>query len=275
MTSRSREGRRRAVRAPGIWRGPLAASDTIDRPAVQHGARDRVFVAWRFFSGMLIICLLAVLFVFFNADAFYVNTIAVSGLRYLTTEEVFTLTEIAGMHIFWVDPEAVRQALQRSPMVADADIQVGWPPNMVQIVLDERQPALAWEQAGVVVWTDLQGRVMQQREERPDLLRIISEPMIEGPLAVNVRVDSEVVNGALQLRSLFPEITVLRYHPDKGLGYNDGRGWEVWFGSGTDMPEKILVYDAIVANLLSRNIQPGEVNISNLDAPYYSTVEGR
>jgi len=79
----------------------------------------------------------------------------------------------------------------------------------------------------------------------------------------------------LQLRSLFPNIEVLRYHPHKGLGYQDGRGWEVWFGIGTDMPEKILIYEAIVANLQARGIQPGEVDVSNPDAPYYSVLWGR
>jgi hypothetical protein len=85
----------------------------------------------------------------------------------------------------------------------------------------------------------------------------------------------DVVNGALQLRTLFPNLQVLRYHPEKGLGYQDEHGWEAWFGTGTDMPEKMQIYQAIVANLQSRGIQPESVDVSNPDAPHYSVLWGR
>ncbi|MBZ0293600.1 MAG: FtsQ-type POTRA domain-containing protein [Anaerolineae bacterium] len=273
MASRSRESRRRSTRLPGVWHGGLAPAEGVERPLVQHGVRGRVFVGWRVFSGLIIVSLLLVLFLFFSADAFYIHSIAVGGLEYLTKEEVFALSDIANLHVFWVDPEAVRQNILRSPTVADARVTVGWPPRMVQIIVQERQPALVWEQSGVATWIDVQGRVMQQREDRPDLLRI-SDYVTEGPLAPNTKLDTRIISGALQLRSMFPTIDLLRYHPNKGLGYQDGRGWEVWFGIGTDMPEKILVYDAIVANLLSRNIQPTEINVANPDAPYYSVLGG-
>jgi hypothetical protein len=273
MTSRSHEGRRRSTRSPGIWRGPNAPAE--DRPPVQHGERERALIGWRFFSGIIIIGLVSVLFLFFNADIFYVHSIAVGGLQYMTKEEVFALSEIANMHIFWVDPQEVRKSILRSPTIADATVSVGWPPNMVQIIIEERQPALVWEQAGIATWIDVQGRVMQQRENRPELLRIQTDSMMDEPLSPNVRIDPDAVTGALQLKTLYPNIEVLRYHPEKGLGYADGRGWSVWFGSGTDMPEKILVYNAIVNNLLSRNIYPVEIDLSNLDAPFYSVQRGR
>ncbi len=268
----SREGRRRNSRAPGIWRGPLR---TADRPKVEHGVRDRSFVGWRLISGLIVVGLFGVLFVFFSADAFYVHSIAVGGLQDLTKEEVFALTDIADMHIFWVDPDQVRESLLRSPTVADAQVAVGWPPQMVKVTIEERQPALVWEQAGVATWIDLQGRVMRLRDERPDLIRIVTESQIDGPLGPNVQLETGTVSGALQLDSLYPEIDVLRYHPEKGLGYTDGRGWEAWFGTGTDMPEKLIVYEALVENLVGRGIQPGEINVANRHAPFYSVVRGR
>ena len=271
MASRYREGRRRLNRAPGVWRGPLASS--TERPAVQHGARDRGgWLGWRAVSGFILTCLVGVLFLFFSVDIFYVHSIAVGGLQYLTKEEVFALTEIANMHIFWVDPQQVRQSILRSPTIADAQVEVGWPPQMVTIIVEERQPALVWEQAGTVTWVDVQGRVMQLREDRTDLLRIVAVEGLEGPLGPNVQVDVDVVSGALQLRSLFPTMANLRYHPEKGLGYIDGRGWEAWFGTGTNMPEKVVVYDAIVQNLTARGIQPREVNVVDPHAPFYAVA---
>ncbi len=133
-------------------------------------------------------------------------------------------------------------------------VTVGWPPNMVQIIVQEREPAVVWDQAGVQTWVDMQGRVMLQREERPDLVRIVAEDS-DGPIGPNVQVPLDVVTGALQLKALRPNIDMLRYDVEKGLGYQDGRGWEAWFGTGTDMPEKLLVYEAMVDNLVARQIR--------------------
>lgn len=275
MTARSRESRRRSRRTPGIWRGPETPQESGEYATVQHGTQGGGdLLGWRAFSGIVILCLLAVLLLFFSADAFYVRSIAVGGAETISKEEVFALTDIANTHIFWVDPAIVRQNVLRSPTIADATVQVGWPPNMVQVVIQERQPALVWEQSGVLTWLDLQGRVMLHREDRPTLLKV-TDIETEGPLGPNQQIDPQIVAGALQLKTLYPNLPDMLYHPDKGLGYQDERGWDVWFGSGTDMPQKILVYDAIVNNLVSRGIQPGEINVMNPDAPFYSVTWGR
>lgn len=267
MTSRLRDRRRKEARTPGIWRGSLAA-ESGERPVIEHGTRGRVFVSWRAFSGLIILVLVIVLLLFFSSDAFYVHTISVGGLRYLTKEEIFTFANIANMHIFWVDPEQVRRDVMREPTVADATVYIGWPPDMVQIIIEEREPALIWVQAGVSVWVDLHGRVMRLREDRSDLPQILVDDLVEGAIGGNVLVPTDVVNGAIQLSELLPQVDVFRYNPHSGLGYQHPSGWQVWFGVGSDMAEKMLIYQGIEQNLLSRGIVPYKISIENPDAPY-------
>jgi hypothetical protein len=114
---------------------------------------------------------------------------------------------------------------------------------------------------------------MRQREDRPDLMRVSVDDSVAG--AVGASVEPDIVSGAVQLQSLVPGIRVLRYHPDKGLGYNDQRGWQAWLGTGTDMPEKVLIYNAIVSSLQVRGIVPSEISVADPDAPYYSVLSGR
>lgn len=270
MTSKLRESRRSA-RTPAIWRGRMPPD--AERARVQHGVRGRFSVPWRLVSGLIVLSLLMVLALFFTSDAFYVHSIAVGGLRYMTSTEIFSLTNVTNMHVFWIDPDQVRADILRSSTVADADVRIGWPPNMVQIVITEREPALVWEQGGTATWIDLQGRVMRQRENRPDLLRVSVDNTVTGP--VGASVEQEIVSGAVQLQTLVPGVGVLRYHPEKGLGYNDHRGWEAWLGTGTNMPEKVRIYNAMVSSLQVRGIVPSEVSVANPDAPYYSVVSGR
>jgi cell division septal protein FtsQ len=270
MTSKIRDNRRSA-RTPAIWRGRMAPE--VEHAPVQQAVRGRFSMPWRLVSGLLVLTLSGVLALFFTSDAFYVHSIAVGGLHYMTSNEIFSLTDITNEHIFWVDPEQVRADILKSPTVADAQVRVGWPPNMVQIIVTEREPALVWEQDGVASWIDLQGRVMTQRQNRPDLLRVQVDSSVTNPVAATI--DPNIVTGAIQLQSLLPAVKVLRYHPDKGLGYNDQRGWEAWMGTGSDMQNKVLIYNAIVANLQSQGIVPNEINVDNPDAPYYSVLSGR
>ncbi len=113
MTSRLRERRRGNGRAPGILRTPATAQEAIDRP-IGHSAR-RSMGSWRIVSAMIVLSLIGVLALFFITPFFYIHSIAVGGLQYVTKEEVFALSGIANMHIFWIDPEAVRQAVLAFP----------------------------------------------------------------------------------------------------------------------------------------------------------------
>ncbi len=268
-----RDSRRRQVREPGIWRGALASAARRD---LQHGGfRGSAFPGWRLLSALIALTLAVVLVLFFVIDVFYVRTISVEGLDNLTREEVFALADVANLHIFAVNPATVRANILRSSSVAAARVQLGWPPDLVQISLEERQPALVWEQAGVTTWIDLQGRVMLQREERSDLLRVNALGSLEGPPGPNLKLDASIVSGALLLHALVPQLEQLRYHPDNGLGYTAAGGWQVWLGTGAGMMDRIQVYDALVSDLVRRGIQPTEINVANPHAPFYSLAGGQ
>lgn len=270
MSSRLRD-RRQKRRSAGV----LRRTPSAERPEVQHSIRTEGFNSWRLVSFVIILCLLGVLFLFFSADAFYVRGVSVSGAGYLTREEIFAFSEIANTHVFWISDEQVHENLLRSPSIADAQVIISWPPQMVQIVVEEREPALIWEQGGTTVWVDLQGRVMAQRIERNDLVRIVAEA---GSLGDDFTPDealaADIVSGSIQLYDLL-QVPILRYHRTKGLGIRNANGWDVWFGVGSQMRDKVLIYNAMLVNLQSRGIQAGEVNVVDIDSPYYTVIFGR
>lgn len=266
-TSRTRPDRRTSRAA--IWRGATTPLPDDDQP-IQHGVRERPLAGGaRMVSAVIVLGMVIVLLLFFVTDTFYVHGAAVGGTEFLTTSDVYTISGMDGWHLFWIDPAQVRVNLLAYTTIADATVQTGWPPNMLQIVIEEREPALVWEQAGVTVWLDLQGRVMSQRADVAGLLRVIADSIEADALGPNTRLPVDVVSGALQLRQLVPDLQVLRYDPAKGLGYNDPRGWEAWFGSGADMAEKMLIYNAVVADIQTDGVLPSEINVGNPDAPVY------
>ena len=113
MATRPRERRSRrrgetretfTSRDPAIYRGAMAPAYDAERPTAAQVVSRRTFVSWRVFSALIVASLLLVLAMFFSTDAFFVRSIAVGGLRYLTDSEIFALSGIADLHIFWVDP---------------------------------------------------------------------------------------------------------------------------------------------------------------------------
>lgn len=266
-TTRNRRDKRRAERTETVLVPPELAAER-DLPEVRHGLRDMP-INWRIFSLLIVLCLLAVLFLFFSADVFYVRAIYVSGTRYLDQREIFRLAEIAETHIFWVDPQTVRERLMQFPPIADAQVTTHWPPNMIRITITEREPALVWSQEGISAWVDIHGNVlMSPPEARPDLLTITAVGM-DGPILSSSKIPQDVVDGARQLRELVPDTPQLVYESIKGLGFVNADGSRVWFGSGRNMPMKILIYKTLMADLAVKGIRPSEVNIVNPHAPYY------
>jgi hypothetical protein len=270
---RSRRQKRRSSRSPAVWHGSGGRTSS-EQAALEHGVRNQFGLSSRILSGLVVAGLLLTLVVFFTADIFYVRGITVVGENYLQEAEVFRYSGIAEMHLFWVEPQEVRQTiLEASPVVADVRVVVGWPPNMVKIYIEEREPALIWTQGGVSALVDLQGNVLRYPpadEEYPGMLRVIADSSIEGRPGLNESVPVDAVHGALQLQSLLSGVQYLRYHPIKGLRFAESESeWDVWLGVGTDMPNKLLIYETLRDNLLSRGIMPIEINVAHPEAVYY------
>ena len=156
----------------------------------------------------------AVLVLFFSSDVFYVRSIQVRGNDYVSREEVFAFADIADYHMFWLDPEEIRQSVLRSNSIADISVELGWPPNLITIIVQESQPALIWADADGETWLDIQGRAMPARAEMPNLLHIhLVAGDYGGPMPRAEDFTGDMVLGALKLRQILPEGEHLSFHP--------------------------------------------------------------
>ncbi len=255
---------------------------------IPRGMPFRVYVSMRWFSALIIALLVGVLYLFLSRDVFFIHEIYVGGTHYLTPPEIFERSGLANMHIFWVDPVAVEARLELDPAIANANVEVGWPPNMVQITITEREPALIWEQSGQRVWVDVRGRVMALRKDLPNLVRVIVEkpskeihpgkcPLMgmDEVLGPGSCIDTDIVGGALQFKALYPNVYEMVYDPTRGLGFHDGNGWVLWFGNGDYLQTKMAVYHRLVETVIAEGKQPIEFDVSDPDAPVYSAAPSK
>lgn len=203
-------------------------------------------------------------------QTFFVADVIVHGSVTLSPEALIEASGVGGRHIFWVDPCEVAHRLVEMPNLLAATVEVGWP-NQVEIAVTERIPVLAWDQRGQRFWVDEQGILMQARQERFDVLVILSQESEE--LTPGARIPIEVLEGALQLKHLRPNIVSLYYDRENGLSYQDGRNWRAYFGLGQDMNQKLAIYETLVDDVMARELQPEYISVINKEKPYYRVVQ--
>ena len=274
MASHVQAHRRQPDRAPGVLHR-AAPGSAPKRAAPARKERRRVISRWRVSSAIMFVLFGAILALFFSSEVFYVRSIRVRGNNHITREEVFAFADIADFHMFWLDPERIRQSVLRSSTIADVSVELGWPPHLITMDVQERQPAIVWSDAGAETWIDLQGRAMQARAEMPNLLHVNLVPGdFAGRKPSADDFTGEIVLGALRLKEILPAGERLSFHPIHGLGWTNELGWQVWMGSDSAavMSEKVKMYKVLVENIISRAIPIAELNIANPDAPFYSVL---
>lgn len=214
---------------------------------------------------------------------FYLTYIPVEGSFTIPPADIVAASELAGAHIFAADPGVAAAQITDLPGVVSATVTIGWP-NEVLIRIREDNPIAVWQEAGRDYWVTENGRLIPARTGSIGLLRIQSEMVESQTVTATAELDDpllglsetrlafmpdEILAGALQLRDLRPGIDRLYYRPAGGLSYEDSRGWRVYFGTGSDMAQKMTIYEAIVADLSTRGITPAYISVSNKEKPYY------
>ncbi len=268
--------RDQTIRRPSLRQRRAARRHEDHRPEERVRLRGMVWVSWRWLSTIISAFLIAIIYILWNSSIFKVNAISVGGNNYLEPEEVFEATNIANERVFKLDARDIEAHLETNPSIADAQVRIGWPPNLLSVYITERDPAIIWEQGKQSVWVDINGLVMHLREPRDDLVRVSHVDESKGPLGAGEMIAGDIVVGARQLKEILQEEAtfssiedVLLFDPVKGLGFREDQGnWMAWFGTGSDMQRKWQVYQAIVrAN--SPMIAFSEVDVSDPDYPTY------
>ena len=205
------------------------------------------------------------------------------------------------MHIFSVIPSQIQSALQdQFPEFRDIHVQVNLPAQ-VKISINERLPQIAWQEKDAVMWIDSEGYLIPARGKASDMLTIQANALptyhiksaIEDPGTIKIvrdksglkpnasslaffaepkQIDGGLLTAILQLNAWMPQEKTLLYQQQRGLGWTDARGWDVFVGQKLEnINEKMVMYETIVKELDQEGISPTLVSVEFLHAPYYRT----
>jgi cell division septal protein FtsQ len=245
-----------------------------------HLPRPRL--GWRLFSLLLTALLGSLLYLAFTRPELRVNQAQLNGARLLSQDEINAVLGIAGQPVFLLDPSELETRLRlHFPELLSVRVTVALP-DLVSVSVTERQPLIRWEQGGGYTWIAEDGVAFRPRGEMEGLISVVAlsappaqaEASSTDPLSPPPFISAEMVRALKELAAYVPAGVPILYERGAGFGWNDPRGWRVYFGTkASDVQLKMRVYESIVASLSQKGIHPALINVMYPSAPYYRMSE--
>jgi hypothetical protein len=227
-------------------------------------------------SFLLVLLFGAALYFAYNLPQFRVTQAQVTGNRLIPSLELNAAMNVTGQPIFLLKLDELETRLRLNyPELTSVEVTVELP-NIVSVKVVERRPVIRWEQGGGYTWISDDGVAFRPRGEIPELISVVavSAPALmlsaADPLNPVPFISTEMVQAVEGLAGHVPPGMAVIYDPVLGFGWNDPRGWLVYFGTkDSDVELKMRVYESMVNSLSQRGIRPVMINVTHPTAPYY------
>lgn len=232
-------------------------------------------------SFLVVLLFASAIYFAFNTPQLRVAQAQVVGNQILTPAEINSALDITGQPTFLLIPSELEKRLRiQFPELAAARVKVELP-NTVSVQVVERKPVIRWEQGDGYTWVSEDGIAFRPHGDLPGLISVmaLSAPPLEGIVSPDTFtpapfLSQDMVKSIKGLAAHVPPGVSIIYDESFGLGWNDPRGWKVYFGTtGRDVELKMRVYESMVASLTERGIQPALINVTYPTAPYYRLSE--
>jgi hypothetical protein len=230
----------------------------------------------RWISAILTAALLFALYSLWNSSMFAFAGAEVSGNIRLGTLEINTALHLEDEPIFKAVPSQLETSLRAAfPELKTVKVRVVLP-NRIIVEVTERTPVLAWYQNDALALVDVNGIIFPPRGTAEGLINVVAAgaPPIQLdetiPVYEQPYVPPEMVRALIAMAPHVPAGVPMVYDPQYGMGWQDTRGWQVFFGQTTeDITLKIEAYQAIVDMLVREGRQPTLISLAYLDSPFY------
>jgi cell division protein FtsQ len=250
---------------------------SLGRASVHTPAMNLPRLGPRWISAVLTVVLTILVYTMWTANTFRVSAAQVVGNQRLDAADVQAVLGVIGQPIFVVMPGQIENNLRVAfPDLAGVSVHIGFP-NKVFVDVSERTPLIAWYQDNKTTWIDSSGIAFMPRGTVQGLVQVASEgnpPKISDDFSKSIYdqpfLTPDTVKAIISLSSQVPEGAPMIYDPKYGMGWQDPRGWSVFFGqSPKDIQMKLKVYQSILDTITQQGIQPTLISVEYLDAPFY------
>jgi cell division septal protein FtsQ len=237
----------------------------------------QVAFGWRMMSFLIVVALSAFLYHLWSSPQYHVQATQIKGLQRISTQDVNAVLNVNGESIFSVSAGELRKRLKQAfPEFSSVDVSVSLP-GEVAVQVEERQPILVWRQEGRTTLVDANGVSFPMRDQNTPLPPVTvdahgSPPVQDVELNDNAMeqfMPVEMVSAILSMSAQAPKNTPIMFDPQRGLGWKDTQGWEVYFGDMSNMDMKLRLYKSILSKLDDEDVMPALISVEHVHLPYY------
>jgi len=176
-----------------------------------------------------------------GSETFLLHTVVIEGNGKFGNDEIMTMARLEkGSSIFDVDPEAVKELIERQAWIKEADVKKMWP-DAVTITVRERSISATVLVGGVLYHIDRDGEIFERHPEGEKIETVLITGIGE-ELAVQSReLVEEELRKILQFVEIYQKFGLKKYaaigevHRENGGGlvvYTKTEAREIRFGSG-------------------------------------------
>jgi cell division septal protein FtsQ len=234
----------------------------------------------RFWSALILVCLIGVIAYVSAHDKFYVTRPQVVGAHYVDRSSILGVAAVDQQNIFWIEPGKVEEQVAQLQGVKAVRVRCRLPAS-VEIEVTEREPVALWhvEGKGQESWVDEEGTVLPYAgdPQAPGTIFVIDSSARQ--LQAGAKIEpTDLVRSAQRLANVLPETNVFYYHPVRGLSFLQNSGgdeWPVYVGTSDDLPRKIRVMEVLTGYLAANNIRPTYVDVRTASHPLYGQPPGK
>lgn len=274
MNTRTMRQRYDSVSAVSMPRNRGVQAPSVALPQIGYGPR--------LLSFLIVAACLFVLYAMFNSDPFIIRSVSLQGNVRIPAQEIVMVLGLTNQPGVLTNPGQIEyNVISRYPEISSVQTNIEFPAR-IDIIVQERQPVLAWKQDERVLWVDASGYAFPPRGEIAELITVSatgSPPLPAGnenqpPYGARLFLKTELAQAIAALAPMVPEGASLIYDPQYGLGWSDPRGWQAYFGKDNNsMSMKLQIYQNMVDHLLEQDILPSLISVEYPNAPFYRLSE--
>jgi hypothetical protein len=202
----------------------------------------------------------------------YAEDVSFVNLVHLRADDLYAQSDMDGMNIFWLQPQALRQRLLENEWIEDVRVKIGLP-AVVTVEVQEMNPIAVWITSDGAYWVAANGAALPVAgDPARDLPQIIDSQLEarDPSRGEHLAIDPQILSSALTLMETLPETEgKVRYNRTVGLNFPLPKP-EVWvyWGNGFHMEEKLTNLTATL-EFVQASEEPAQiVDIRLIDRPY-------
>lgn len=200
---------------------------------------------------------------------FQVAEVIIAGNELVAAEDIAATINVGGTNTFALRARRLERVLRADPAIEGATVRARLP-NVVEVLVRERAPAVVWEASGRSLLLDASGLTL--RDGTRDDLPVIHAP--DGPAPdPGGRVDADAVRMA---GILVPRLDAeglaggqLEYRPASGASVILPDSARLAIGSADDLEDKLAAYHAIRGFLDQNRTHAQFIDVRFLERPYF------